>query len=109
MTNGNDSSGELEYLSASGWIPVCYTTQFDQNAADVACRQLGYPFAARSVPIGSRGPGIGIRSSSCVGSNSHYLFDCVEFEEMTCQTGYHLTCYSKQTNTLNLIYQTNFR
>ena len=106
MTNGNDSSGELEYLSASGWIPVCYTTQFDQNAADVACRQLGYPFAAISVPTAGSGPGIGIRSSSCVGSNSQYLFDCVEFEEMTCQTMYHLTCYSKPTNSLNLIYQT---
>ena len=95
MTNGNDSSGELEYLSASGWAPVCYTTQFDQHAADVACRQLGYPFAARSVPTVGGGPGIGISSSSCAGSGSQYLFDYVVFEEMTCQTRYHLTCYSK--------------
>ena len=95
LTNGNDSSGELEYLSASGWTSVCYTTQFDQNASDVACQQLGYPFAARSVPTVGSGPGIGISSSSCAGSDSHYLFNCVEFEEMTCQTRYHLTCYSK--------------
>ena len=94
MTNGDDGSGELEYLSASGWTPVCYTTQFDQHAADVACRQLGYLFATRSVPTAGTGPGIGIRSSTCEGSDNQYLFNCVEFEEMSCLNRYHLTCRS---------------
>ena len=95
LVNGNDSSGELEYLSASGWVPVCYTSQFDEHAADVACQQLEYPFATRSVPTPGSGSGIGINSSSCEGSHSGYLFDCVEYEEMICQTKYHLTCHSK--------------
>ena len=96
VNGGDNSSGELEYLSASGWIPVCYTTQFDEHTADVVCRQLGFPYAIESGPTTGNGSGIGINSSSCQGSNGQYLFDCVEYQEMTCQTRYHLTCYGRQ-------------
>ena len=95
MVNGDDSSGELEYLSASGWIPICYTTQFDEQAADVACRQLGYPYAIESGPTTASGSGIGISLSSCKGPHGQYLFDCVKYQEMTCQTRYRLTCYGR--------------
>lgn len=96
FVNGDNSSGELHFLSTSGWIPVCYTTQFNENTADIACQQLGYPFAVGfSLTVGG-GLGIGIiDSSSCQTSNDQYLFDCVEYQEMTCQTRYRLTCYSK--------------
>ena len=99
LVNGDDSSGELEFLSTSGWIPVCYTSQFDEHAADVACQQLGYPYATASAPTLGNGLGIGIDSSSCEGSGSQYLFDCVEFQEMTCQSRYRLTCYSECSKT----------
>ena len=95
VNGGDDSSGELEYLSASGWIPVCYTTQFDEHAADVACRQLRFPYAIESGPTTGSGSGIGISSSNCQGYHGQYLFDCVEYQEMTCQTRYHLTCYGR--------------
>ena len=98
LANAIDGSGELEYLSTSGWVPVCHTAEFDRHAADVACQQLGYPFAVEfGVAIGS-GDGIGITSSSCEGSSSQYLFKCAEFEEMACQFRYRLTCYSKCYN-----------
>ena len=95
VNGGNKSSGELEYLSTSGWIPVCYTIQFDEHAADVVCRQLGFPYAIESGPTTGNDSGIGIYSSNCQGSDGQYLFDCVEYQEMTCQTRYHLTCYGR--------------
>ena len=96
LVNGDDSSGELQFLSSTGWMPVCYTSQFDETAADIACHQLGYPFADGFAPTVGSGPGIGIiESSSCQASTSQYLFDCVEYQEMSCQTGYRLTCHGK--------------
>ena len=95
LVNGDDSS-ELQFLSTSGWIPVCYTSQFDENAADIACHQLGYPFADGSAPTVGGELGIGIiYSSSCQSSTSQYLFGCVEYQEMTCQTRYRLMCHGK--------------
>jgi len=98
LTNAVNGSGELEYLSTSGWVPVCHTSEFDKHAADVACHQLGYPFAAEFGQAIGSGDGIGITSSSCEGSSSQYLLKCVEFEKMACQFRYHLTCFSKYYN-----------
>ena len=95
LVNGNDSSGEFQFLSSSGWIPVCYTSQFSENAADIVCKQLGYPFAIRSTSIVGSEFGIGIISSSSCQASIQYLFDCVEYQEMTCQARYHLICRSK--------------
>ena len=93
--NGNDSSGELQFLSSPGWIPVCYTPQFSEDAADIACKQLGYPYAAGSATTTGSGLAISIISSSSCQVFTQYLFDCVEYQELTCQTRYHLTCHSK--------------
>ena len=96
LVNGDDSSGELQFLSTSGWIPVCYTSQFNDSAADIACHQLGYPFAVRSSPTVGGGVGIGIiDSSSCEAFDNQYLFGCAEYQDMTCQARCHLTCRSK--------------
>ena len=45
LVNGDDGSGELQFLNATEWVPVCYTSQLDEITADIACHQLGYPFA----------------------------------------------------------------
>ena len=94
LVNGDDSSGELQFLSTSGWTPICYTPQFNGTAADIACQQLGYPFADGFAPTIGSGLGIGIiNSDSCQASTSQYLFNCVEYQEMTCQTRYSLMCH----------------
>lgn len=90
----------LEYLSTSAWIPVCYTDAFSTHAADVACRQLGYPFSTNvnSVTLPNVRPGIAITRSLCEGVDSGYLFNCVEFTNMTCQMQVHLACYNSKCN-----------
>ena len=88
----------LQYLSTSGWVPVCYTNTFNGHAADVTCRQLGYPFATNfnSVTLSNGRLGIGITRSLCEGVDSGYLFNCVEFTDMTCQTQIRLACYNSK-------------
>ena len=97
FSNEVNGAGVLEYLSTSGWVPVCYTDAFNERAADVTCRQLGYPFSTNfhSVSLSNGRPGIGITRSLCEGVDSGYLFNCVEFTSMTCQMQLHLNCYSK--------------
>ena len=99
MSNEINATGMLEFLSTSGWIPICFTGIFNEHAADVACRQLGYPFATNfsSVAIPNVRPGIGITRSFCERADGYrsYLFDCVNFTSMTCQMQVHLTCYSE--------------
>ena len=101
MNNGINPTGKLEFHSPSGWIPVCFTGAFNNHAADVACRQLGYPFATSftSVVLPQNMLGIGITNATCGGDNSHsyrgYLFKCVSFTDTICRMQLHLTCYSK--------------
>ena len=98
MNNEIDGTGMLQYLSTSGWVPVCYTNTFNGRAADVTCRQLGYPFATNfnSVILSNGRLGIGIIRSLCEGVDSGYLFNCVEFTDMTCQTQIRLACYNSK-------------
>ena len=93
----------LEYLSTSGWVPVCYTDAYNGRAADVTCRQLGYPFATNftSGTLFNGRLGIGITRSLCEGVDSDYLFHCVEFTDMICQTQIHLICYNSKCNYSN--------
>ena len=96
LVNGDDNSGELQFLSTSGWIPVCYTSQFNDSAADIACQQLGYPYAFGYSSTVGGGLGIGIIDSSSYNAfHKQYLFDGVEYQDMTCEARYHLTCRSK--------------
>ena len=102
MNNGiNPTAGMLEFHSSSGWIPMCYTDTFNNYAADVACRQLGYPFAtsSRSVVLSQNMLGIGITRANCSGDNSRsykgYLFKCASFTHTICRMQLHLTCYGK--------------
>ena len=91
----------LQFLDISGWAPVCFTDAFNGRAADVACQQLGYPFATnfRSEALSHGLPGIGITGAACRETNAYgyegYLFNCVNFTKMTCQTQLRLSCYSK--------------
>ena len=39
--NGDGRSGRLEFRDIVGWSTVC-AGGFDDNAGEVACRQLGY-------------------------------------------------------------------
>ena len=104
MNTDNDANGNgtglLEYLNTSGWVPVCFTEAFTEHAADVACRQFGYPFATNisSVALPYDRPGIGITSSFCEETNSFrgYLFHCLLYENMICQRQLHLTCYNSE-------------
>ena len=97
-------TGLLEFYSASGWVPVCFTEAFNEHAADVACQQLGYPFANNlsSVELPHDRPGIGITRSVCEGTNRYsyrgYLFNCVNFTNMICQMQIHLACYNGKHN-----------
>jgi len=91
----------LQFLDISGWVPICFTDAFNEFAADVACQQLGYPFATNFRPVGLpyNIVGIGITSAVCSGDNSYghrgYLFNCVNFANTICHRQLHLTCYSK--------------
>ena len=38
------------YDGVSRWGTICYTTRFQSNTADVACRQLGYKSANLVLP-----------------------------------------------------------
>ena len=100
MNDEINGTGMLEYLSTSGWVPVCYTDAFNGRAADVTCRQLGYPFATNftSITLFNGRPGIGITRSLCEGVDSGYLFNCVEFTDITCQTQIRLACYNSKCN-----------
>ena len=108
MSNEINAAGMLEFLSTSGWAPICFTGVFNEHAADVACRQLGYPFstAFSSVALPHDRPGIGITSSVCERANSYrsYLFSCVNFTTMTCQMQIHLTCYNGKCNYDNSVF-----
>ena len=90
----------LEHFSTSGWVPVCFTEAFNEHAADVTCRQLGYPFATSfsSVALPNDRPGIGITTSNCEQTNNFrgYLFDCAHSENMICRMQLHLTCYNSK-------------
>ena len=107
MNSGGDGTGLLEYFNTSEWVPVCFTQIFSENEANVACQQLGYPFATNlsSTPLPYGKPGIGINRSHCSGTNRSYLFYCVRFEIMACQMQLHLTCYNSK---YSKIYITNF-
>ena len=101
LTSEINAAGMLEFLSTSGWVPICFTGVFNEHAADVACRQLGYPFATTfsSVTPPNDRPGIGITRSFCERANTSYrsyLFNCVNFTSMTCQMQIHLTCYNSE-------------
>ena len=101
FNNETNEIGLLEYFNTSGWVPICFSEAFDEHAADVTCRQLGYPFATNfsSVALPYDRPGIGITASFCEGASSGYLFSCALSMDMTCQTQLHLTCYnSKRIN-----------
>ena len=98
VNNEANEIGLLEYFNTSGWVPVCFTEAFNEHAADVTCRQLGYPFATSfsSVALHYDRPGIGITASFCEEANSTYLFSCVSSVNMTCQTQLYLTCYNSK-------------
>ena len=102
LITDNDATGAglLEYLNTSGWVPVCFTEAFTEHAADVTCRQFGYPFATniRSVVLPYDRPGIGITASFCEETNNFrgYLFYCVHYESTICQMQLHLTCYNSK-------------
>ena len=100
LNNETNETGLLEYFNTFEWVPVCFTEAFDRHAADVTCRQLGYPFATNfsSVLLPGDRIGIGINRSLCEGANSGYLFNCVHFANMTCQMQLHLICYNSKCN-----------
>ena len=104
LDNETNGTGLLEFYSTSEWIPVCSTEAFNDHAADVACQQLGYPFATNfsSVALPHDRPGIGITESVCEGVNTYsyrgYLFNCVNFTSMICQIQLHLICYNGKRN-----------
>jgi len=100
LNNETNGTGLLEFFDASEWEPVCFTEAFNEDAADVACQQLGYPFATNFTSVGLpyHRSGIGITISHCGGVNISYLFDCVDYESMTCQMQLQLTCYSSKYN-----------
>ena len=41
LVGGDGGSGDLFVNNGFGFLPIC-DRNFDQTAADVACRQLGY-------------------------------------------------------------------
>ena len=98
MNNENNEPGLLEYFNTSTWVPVCFTGAFDEYAADVTCRQLGYPFATNfsSVELSYYRSGIGITRSLCERANSSYLFNCVQSISVTCHMQVQLTCYNSK-------------
>ena len=101
LNNETSGTGLLVFFNLSEWAPVCFTDAFNGHAADVACQQLGYPFATNfsSAALPYDSPGIGVTEVACGGANSYgykgYLFSCVNFTNMICQTQLHLNCYSK--------------
>ena len=116
LNNETNGAGLLDYYNTSGWIPVCFTETFNEYAADVTCRQLGYPFGVNfsSVALPNDRPGIVISRSFCEGASSSYLFNCVEFANSICQTQLHLICYNSRyfikhyiTNKWNIILGSN--
>ena len=110
MNNETDGKGLLEFHSTSGRIPMCFTEEFNDHAADVACQQLGYPFATNfsSVALPYDRAGIGITGSVCEGINGYsyrgYLFNCVNFTNMSCQMQLHLTCYNGKCDYTNHVF-----
>lgn len=100
MNNEISGTGALEFYNSSQWVPVCFTEVFDGRAADVACRQFGYPFATNfnSVSLPYDRSGIAITRSFCGGTNSDYLFNCVNFTNMNCQTQLNLICHTSKHN-----------
>ena len=70
----NVQSGRIELFHNGTWGTVC-DDSFAIPAADVACRQLGYP---RSVSIATSGPGSGpiwLDNVGCQG-NEQFLVNC---------------------------------
>ena len=106
LNNETNGTGLLEYFSmpAAEWIPVCFTEAFSEHAADVACQQLGYPFATNlsSVALPHDRPGIGVTGSFCEPASRYtfsytgYFFSCVNFTSMVCHVQVHLTCYNRK-------------
>ena len=101
LSNRINATGILQFLDISGRVPVCFTDAFNEFAADVACQQLGYPFATNfiSEALTHSLLGIGITGTICRETNAYgyegYLFNCVNFTKMICQTQLHLSCYGK--------------
>jgi len=111
LNNETSGTGLLAFFNLSGWAPVCFTDAFNGHAADVACQQLGYPFATNfsSAALPYDSPGIGVTGEVCGKTNRFgykgYLFKCVNFTNMICQAQLHLNCYSKynQISSVNTI------
>ena len=71
VDGNNDNEGRLEYSSGTEWTTVC-DDLFDDVAATVACRQLGFKSGTRAAfATFPEGTGtIGLDNVSCTGNES---------------------------------------
>ncbi|XP_078318807.1 neurotrypsin-like isoform X2 [Crassostrea virginica] len=73
--NGKTNEGILQFNFAHQWGTIC-DDGFDIVAANIACKQLGFPFGAEKVKSFGRGTGqIWIDEISCQG-NEKSILDC---------------------------------
>jgi len=96
LANGTSrSSGLLETYSTDGWIPVCYFTNYTEEMANAACRQLGYPYyLSYQSTNASSDRSIVIANESCT-SLSDLLTYCVTGGIDNCTETTMLTCDGK--------------
>lgn len=102
--NNASNQGRVEVLHHGVFLPVCASQFFDEVAAGIVCRQLGFvggpptleaPDAfARSDAVGRYGmvsycEGFEATLSSCAGASPSFDGQCDSFAAMTCssQTG----------------------
>ena len=70
LVNGKDAhEGRIEILYAGVWGAIC-NDQFNLVAANVVCRQLGYPGAVCIAAYGSDSPQIWLDDVRCIGNET---------------------------------------
>ena len=85
LINGQDANeGRVEILYAGVWGAIC-NDLFNLTAANVVCRQLGYPGAVRVASFGSHSNQIWLDDVRCIGNetsivhcshNGFNIYDC---------------------------------
>ena len=85
LVNGQDAhEGRIEILYAGVWGAIC-NDLFNLTAANVVCRQLGYPGAVRIASYGSASCQIWLDDVQCTGNetsivqcshNGFNIYDC---------------------------------
>ena len=99
LVNGRDAhEGRVEILYAGVWGAIC-NDLFNIVAANVVCRQLGYPGAVRVASYGSDSTQIWLDNVQCIGNEtsivqcSHNGFNIYDCNFDTDQVG--VECISK--------------